>query len=371
MKPINRRKSSASRPPHADPTTPTAEDVARRAGVSQSAVSRAFTPGASIAQATREKVIVAARDLGYRPNLIARSLSTRRSHVVGVAITRLTNHFHAELLQALSTKLSSMGYRVLLFLGDPDGDADPIIDEVLQHQVDAIVLASISLSSKFAEECRGASVPVVLLNRTTLSSTVSAVTGDNFHGGRTVASFLLAGQHRSFGFIAGSKQSSTSRDREQGYSSFLRQHGIDEPIRVAGNYSFDGAADAARKILALKNPPDALFCANDHMALAVMEVAAREYGLKVGKDISIVGFDDSEPAGYSFVGLTTFSQSPRRMAHQAASMIQDMLSSSSQTPIQQVIGGDLVVRQTTRIPSSGVITVDGKKIWRLEERGDR
>jgi DNA-binding LacI/PurR family transcriptional regulator len=348
----------------------TAMDVAQRAGVSQSAVSRAFTPNASVAVETRKRVLAAAGELGYRPNLVARSLSTRRTNVIAVAISRLSNHFHAELLQALSARLVVMGYRVLLFLTDPESDADPILEEVLQHRVDAIALASISLSSHFAEECRNAAVPVVLLNRTSRSSAASAVTGDNYHGGQTIASFLFAAGHARYGYIAGSKQSSTSRDRELGFARTLRELGVPAPVRAVGNYSYEGAAEAARQLLTLPRPPDALFCANDHMAIATMDVATQEFGRRPGEDLSIVGFDDSEPAGYSCIGLTTFSQSPKRMAHQAAAMLEDMLSLSDRTPLRQVIGGELIVRRTARIPKAGIVEADGKRIWRLPDQND-
>ena len=350
---------------------PTVDDVARLAEVSQAAVSRAFTPGASISDVLRQKVMLAAKQLGYRPNLIARSLTSGKSNVVAVAISRLTNNFHAVLLETLSTQFARLGYRVLLFITDPMTDSDPIMEEIISNRVDAVVLASIRLSSHFAEQCRDAAIPVVMVNRKTESTAVSAIVGDNFHGGRTVASFLLAGRHTRFGFMAGTEHSSTSRDREDGYRSLLRENGFALAARAVGNFNFEQARQAARELLSRPDRPDALFCANDHMALAAIDVARGEFGMAVGRDISIVGFDGSDPAGWSFVGLTTFVQPAERMARLTVQVLQNMMDDPSATPVNQTVGGELLVRSSARLPPSGITEEPGRAIWRLAVRGDK
>jgi DNA-binding LacI/PurR family transcriptional regulator len=145
---------------------PTASDVARLAGVSQSAVSRSFTPGASISAAMRARVMRAAEALDYRPNLIARSLITRRSGMVGVAIGSLGNFLYPDMLERLAARLRDAGLRILLFTAPPDGDADPELAQIMRYQVDAVILAATTLSSALAEDCRRAGVPVILFNRT-------------------------------------------------------------------------------------------------------------------------------------------------------------------------------------------------------------
>src|SRR3954471_14173675 len=187
---------------------PTAYDVARLAGVSQSMVSRAFTPGCSVSPEARAKVLEAARQLNYRPNLIARSLITQRSRLIGVAMAYMENQFYPTILEALSECFAGEGYRVLLFTPGPNGDPDPILDEVLRFQVAAVILASTRMTSHFAEECSQARVPVVLFNRRTDNEAVSSVTGQNVFGSRTVGSFLAAGGHSRFAFVAGLEDSS-------------------------------------------------------------------------------------------------------------------------------------------------------------------
>ena len=264
----------------------TAYDVARLAGVSQSAVSRAFTPKASISEGTRAKIVEAATALNYRPNVIARSLITRRSRTIGLVAAYLQNHFYPDVLEVMSARLKERGYRILLFTADLNHPADPLLDEIIGYRVDGIILASITLSSRLAEECRAAGIPVLLFNRTAATAGISSVTGENLRGGRLIARFLAAGGHRRVAFMAGIENSSTSRDREGGFRAGLTECSLPLHRRVVGHYRFDCAAEATRALLSDPEPPDALFCANDHMALAAIEVARYELGLRVPEELS-------------------------------------------------------------------------------------
>lgn len=134
----------------------------------------------------------------------------------------------------------------MLFTSPLGKQSDPVLEEVLHYQVDGLVLVSVSLSSAFADECRQTSVPVVLLNRRTQSATASSVTGDNIAGSRRIAEFLVAGGHRSLAFVAGLEDSSTSQEREAGFSGFLREAGFDAPLRQVGGYTAEGAISATR-----------------------------------------------------------------------------------------------------------------------------
>lgn len=346
----------------------TSLDVARRAGVSQSAVSRAFTPGASVAFATREKVLEAARELGYRPNAIARSLITSRSRIIGVAMGYLDNQFYPEVLERLNSRLQTLGYQVLLFTGFKEREADPGIMQILQYQVDGLILASTTLSSALAEECAAAGVPIVLFNRTTERAAVSSVTSDNRRGGERVADFLLAAGHRSFGYVAGIAGSSTNRDREAGFRKRLRDAGFDPEklIRVEGYYSHEGAKAAARELFARRKLPEAVFCANDHMALAVMDVARYEYALRIPEDVSIVGYDNAGPGQWGSYALTTVEQPVDVMVGAAIDMLLQQIEGGvlKVRRNQQRVEGDLVVRASARVPETGMVEEEGRRIWR-------
>lgn len=328
----------------------TSYDVAKLAGVSQSAVSRAFTEGGKVSATTREKIKAAAAQLGYRPSFVARSLITRRSNLVGVVVPGLMNPFYAVIVDELSRAFNEMGYRVLLFSMHGDGSTDPILEDVLRHRVEALILVSTMLSSHFAEECQQNGLPVLLLNRTNGSKDVSSVTSDNIKGGAHIADFLVAGEHRQLAFMAGLDTSSTSRDREQGFTERVQWHGVAPPLRVQGLYNLDTAMEATRALLNGKNRPDGLFCANDIMAIGALNVAVGEFGLVAGKDISIIGFDDIAMANWPLFKLTTYVQPMDDMVASAVRIITQQFAEADSPAVQQVLAGKLVVRQSARLP---------------------
>ncbi|WP_449393567.1 LacI family DNA-binding transcriptional regulator [Devosia riboflavina] len=341
----------------------TSSQVARHAGVSQSAVSRTFTPGASISPKTRAKVMAAAEELGYRPNAIARSLITNRSRIIAVVMAYLENLFYPDVLEELGRLLLKENYRLLLFTGFMDRDSDPVFDQLMQYRVDGIVLASTSLSSELSEECAAAGIPVVLFNRTTERDAVSSVTTRNREGGRRVAEFLVAGGHKRFGYISGLQSSSTNRDRFGGYSEGLAEAGYTEIMLEVGNYDRAEAEAAARKMLSRPDRPDALFVANDHMAVAVMDVARHELGLSIPEDLSIVGYDDVGPARWTSYGITSMSQPLGPMVEATVGILMDQIASGEIEAQHCVLNGELVVRTSARLPKSGVVEVDGRRIY--------
>lgn len=343
----------------------TAFDVARVAGVSQSAVSRAFTAGASISRPMKAKIIEAAHKLGYRPNVIARSLSTSRSRIIGVVAGYLQNHFYPDVLEQLSARLRERGYHILLFTAETTQPADPDLAEIIGYRVDGLILASVTLSSALAEQCRAAGIPVLLFNRTTENPGVSSVMGENRRGGRLMAQFLAAGGHRRVAFMAGVEDSSTSRDREQGFLDGLGEAALALQARVVGRYRYDLAIEATRTLLAAAERPDAIFCANDHMALAALDVARHELGLEVPHDVSIVGFDDVGPAAWPSFSLTSFSQPVAAMVERAVELLVELIEGAGTEPRHETVRGELVVRGSARIPP-GCITVDGRLVWRNE-----
>lgn len=342
----------------------TSSQVAEYAGVSQSAVSRTFTPGASISPKTRAKVLAAAKELGYRPNAIARSLITNRSRIIAVVMAYLENLFYPDVLEELGRRLGAEDYHVLLFTGFMDRDSDPVFDQIMQYRVDGIILASTSLSSELSDECTVAGIPVVLFNRTTERDSASSVTTRNRDGGRQLAEFLLAGGHKRFGYIAGLPNSSTNRDRLGGFREGLEAAGITELQIRTGNYNRADAEAAARELLSLPDRPEAIFVANDHMAVAVMDVARFEFGLSIPGDLSIVGYDDVGPARWPSYGITSFTQPIVPMVSATIDILMDQIASGEIEPQHKVVSGELVVRSSARLPSTGIIERNGVKYFR-------
>ena len=328
----------------------TSTEVAKLAGVSQSAVSRVFTPGASSSKKTNELVRKAAAELGYRPNVLARSLITGKSRMIGLVVAYLDNYFYPEALELLSSALQKKGYHVLIFMsGNKEGDIADAVDEILDYQVDGIIAASVSMSSDLAKRCTSAGVPVVLFNRTQDGDRLSAVTSDNFQGGQKVARFLLAGGHKRIGYIAGWEGASTQRDREKGFTEELVRNGQELYAREVGNFNSDEARQAARTMFSKQIFPDAVFVANDAMAIAVIDVIRFELGLQVPEQVSVVGYDDVPISSWPAYDLTTVRQPANRMVAETVSILIESIENKTTTARRIEIDGPLMVRGSAKI----------------------
>lgn len=330
---------------------PTAHEVARLANVSQSAVSRTFTPGASVSEDTRARVLEAAAKLGYRPNAMARSLITGRSRIVALVMSYLENQFYPLVIEKLSQKLQKQGYHVLMFISDLD-EPDAVLAEILQYQVDGIVLASTTLSPNLAKMCAELGVPVVLFNRVPdvnapTHHLASTVTSDNYRGGQLIAELLLERGHKNIAFLAGLENSSTSIERERGFSDALSAAGKKIYRRGTGNYDFEGARAATRLLFKGAKKPDAVFVANDHMAIAAMDVLRMELGLRVPEDVSVVGFDDVPQAAWGAYSLTTVVQSVEEMVGATVELLREQMQDGVK-PRNVVIPCRIVERSSVR-----------------------
>lgn len=329
----------------------TALDVARKAGVSRSAVSRVFTPGASVSKTTAAKVRNAARELGYRPNVLARSLITGRSRIIGLVVAYLENQFYPEAIERLSKSLQERGYHVLVFMASNDSAAtQEVIDELLDYQVDGIIAASVGMSNDLTRRCEEAGIPIVLFNRDQYDDRLSSVTSDNMAGGRKLAAFLAAGGHTRIGHIAGWEGASTQIDREAGFKAGLMDAGLKLVSRAVGNFNFEQAKTAARQMFDRDDYPDAVFVANDHMAFAVMDVLRFELGLSIPGDVSVVGYDDVSLAAWPSYDLTTVRQPANRMVTETVDILMTRLDDTDAAPRRVTIDGPLITRGSARLP---------------------
>lgn len=328
----------------------TSLEVARLAGVSQSAVSRVFTPGASASKKTVEKVRKAAKELGYRPNVLARAVVSGKSRIIGLVVAYLNNQFYPEALEKLTNTLQERGYHVLIFMASHEsGNIDDVVEEILDFQVEGIIAASVALSSDLSDRCRIAGVPMVLFNRAQDDTAMSSVTSDNVAGGRKAAEFLLAAGHQKIGYIAGWEGASTQRDRESGFVSALLKAGVSLHAREVGNFVAEEARQATLKMFE-SDPPDAVFVANDHMAISVMDTLRFELGLSVPSDVSIIGYDDVTVASWPAYNLTTIRQPANRMVAETVDILLSKIEDSDVRPRRVEIDGPLIVRGSARIP---------------------
>jgi len=328
----------------------TSQDVAHEAGVSRSAVSRTFTEGASVSGRTRERVLAAAWKLGYSPNAIARSLITQRSHMVGLVMADITNPFYAKVLESFSEKLQSVGQRVLLFSIAKVHDIDQALPALLQYQVDGVIITSAVLSSAMAETCAKAGKPVILFNRYVRETTTSAVCTDNAAAGRQVANLFADAGHRRCAFIAGTANTSTSNDRQRGFLDRLAERGAPPPLVDRGDYRYEGGFAAAERLFARDDPPDAIFCANDVMALGALDLIRQVRGLRVPEDVSVIGFDGIAASGWPSYELTTMEQQIERMTSEALEILLARIADPALPPETRFVPARLVPRASARLP---------------------
>lgn len=322
-------------------------DVAKLAGVSQSAVSRCFTPGASISEKRREKVLEAAKKLNYTPNIIARSLVQKETRIIGVVLTRYKSPFYSRVLGQFTRKIQENGYNMLLLNIDNEQSVDSVMSRALQYQVDGMIITSATLSSAMVEGCLDSGTPVVLFNRYSQNNELSAVYCDGMDGGRMAGELLLK-KHSRFACIKGELGSSTSRDRSQGFIRALENSGVTDCLYERGNYSYESGYAAAERLLDTDDRPDAIFCVSDLMALGAMDAARFRFGLSVPGDVSIMGFDNIAMAAWPAYDLTTLKQPVTTMVDATMDELFKALKHKDGETIVRKIKTQLIQRGSTR-----------------------
>ncbi|UTW11990.1 LacI family DNA-binding transcriptional regulator [Marinobacterium rhizophilum] len=328
----------------------TSFDVAREAGVSQSAVSRAYTSGASISKATKDKVFAAASKLGYQPNAIARSLISRRSNMIGIVMADIINPFYPAVLDMFMRRFQERGHRVLLFMASRDQNIDDLLPQLLEYQVDGLVITSSTLSSEMADHCTKLGTPVILFNRYVPNVEASSVCCDNIDAGRSVADLFLSAGHQQLAYIAGIENTSTNQDREHGFSSRIKERRAQPVLRETGHYTYEGGYQAALRLFQQQIRPDAIFCANDIMALGAMDALRGELKLRIPDDVSIIGFDDIASAAWQGYRLTSIRPPVGRMVDATVNNLIERIE-NPEIPLAALLETvDLVVRDSARLP---------------------
>lgn len=329
----------------------TSYDVAKLAGVSQSAVSRVFQDGASASKAMRDRVMAAADQLGYRPNAIARGLITRRSNMVAVVISKLTNLYYPEVLVKLTQRFSEHGVRVLLFALERESDTESVIEQMLQYRVDGVLTAAIFTPDQL-KTIGNAQIPVVFYNRSLQDQLVSSVRCDQEEGERWLVDGLVNAGHKSFGIVEGPPDSVVSIERKMGALNKLKEMGITDITTVSGDFGYTTGRECFTKLVEKHGgAPDAVIAANDVMAIGCIDEAREAHGLDVPGDISIVGFDGVGQARYAAYDVTTVRQPIQRMTESAVSMLIERIENPELSPEKRAFSGSLIRGSSARIQS--------------------
>lgn len=315
----------------------TSYDVARAAGVSQSAVSRAFRPGGSIAPTTLARIRAAADALGYQPNAFAQGLITRRTQLVAVVISNLTNLHYPEVLAELTQRLSDRGVRVLLFALKSESEIDAVLDQIWRYRVDGAVVAARLSDGQIADfERRGTAL--VLYNREAAGA--ASVACEFADGAALLVDGLVAFGARRFGVVAGPADSAVGEARVAGALARLAARGIAGTPVERGDFGYATGRAAANRLLAA--PLDAIIAANDVMALGALDAARHDHGLTVPDDLAVVGFDGVAPAAWASYRLTTIRQPVGRMTAAAIDLLFARIEDPATRPEQRRFAGDLV-----------------------------
>jgi LacI family transcriptional regulator len=331
-------------------------DVARQAGVSQTTVSRAFRADPRVKSSTRERILTIARDMGYLPNVGARSLITRRTGIIGVVVADLTNPLYPEMISIMHEVLVSAGYRMMLIRDDKDAEGGPDLDPIRGRAVDGVIFASATSASPVVAEFLGAGMPVVLLNRDVEDVEVDRLLPDDEAACSAAVDHLVALGHREIAALTGPGDTVSGEVRSRYITEALARHGISVPAEWlrSGNYSHSDGKSLTLEVLSCPQRPTAIVCANDTMAFGALD-AAGDLGVRVPEDLSVTGIDDAMSA-WSMVSLTTVALPKQDMARQAVETILARIAGAS-GPAQRVLFPvKLVPRSSTASPRPDTTT---------------
>ena len=327
---------------------PTIHDVASRAGVSKSLVSLALRGSPRVSDASREAILRAAAELGYRPNAAARSLVDRRSHTIGVLILDLHNPVFAEILDGVQGEARRHGFSTMLV----SGGADPVleqaeIDTLLQFQVEGLILISHRLAPAALRSIT-AEVPTVIVTRSDVAlPRMDTVSNDDVSGAGLGVDHLVGLGHTRIACLTGG-DNPISRAREQGYRDAMARHGLETHVLVVPGGLTDGAGYAAA-VGSLVSSPTALLAANDIAALGAI-AAVQDAGLRVPEDVSVIGYDGIAIGGLRSVNLTTVAQPLKELGQVAAQRLVARIEHPTSAARHVTVDSHLVVRGTTAPP---------------------
>jgi LacI family transcriptional regulator len=331
-------------------TSVTIKDVARLAGVSPMTVSRVINGSERVSPETRRTVEQAISELGYVPSRLARGLSRQRTGTLALIVPDVANPFFTLIVRAAEDVARRAGYRIVLC--DTRGDLSierEVIEEMIAHRVEGIVIAPVSDGSK-SHLLRFAKfgVPFVLVDRTVLGIDVDTILGDSVGGAKQLVEHLISLGHRRIGFIVESDEVSTARDRRRGYESALEAAGIELDPAIVAKATVDpsGGFDGMQRLLQLEDPPTAVFTVNNLVALGAIE-AVRGAGLEVPDDLALVCFDDIEYASRLNPFLTVMEQPAEAFGTIGTQLLLDRIEGrASERPRLVVLPAEFVIRKS-------------------------
>jgi len=323
-------------------TRSTIQDVAERAGVTKSTVSKYLNAGSGgyyVSAQTRERIEAAIESLRFEPSLIAQGLTHNRTMTIGLIAPDIRNPFYPDLVAGVQDVLEDAGYTLLLGSSNSDPEREmAIARSMIRRQVDGVILGSARMQAEDIESLMESGMRFVLASRDLPHLVTDSVTVDNRAGAELAVDHLVELGHRRIAHVAGPQDVVPFRNRLWGYRHALIRHGIDpvdDLVVIAASSAPEAGAAAARELLDREARPTAIFMGNDNMALGAMD-AARQRGLRIPEDVSIVGFDNIALTANSFISLTTVDSRAAELGAEAASLLLGRLAASDDPPYDDV-----------------------------------
>lgn len=324
----------------------TIKDVALHAQVSRSAVSRTFTDGASVSSKMRKKVEKSAELLGYRPNLLARSLTTRRTKLIGLISNNYKNPYFLEIFDLFTRGLQDVGLRPLLVNLTNDEDPKIAAELLLQYSVDGVIFAGSELHAGFSNAIRESEIPVVhSFGHPQGGFEVHTVSVDDKQCGQVAAQTLIERGYKSVGYIGGSSTMMVINDRLEGFKDEIAKHpDIKLNISFAGTHSYIAGRDEMNRLLKTSHA-EAYFCSDDVLSIGAIS-AIEEAGLCVPRDIGIIGMNNMEISGWDNINLTTIHQPTAQIVSSTIELVEAILEDDKRHPETRLFSCKLIDRGT-------------------------
>jgi len=326
----------------------TLKEVAMRAGVSRSAVSRTYTKGASVSAKTRAKVMQAASDLGYSPNVLASSLTTGRTKLVGLISDNFHNPIFLQVFDRFTKRLQDKGLRPLLINLSGETDPEQSVRLLQQYSADAVIVASSTLPMSFAQSFHDAGMRVVhSFGRHTSTPKVHVVGIDNIAAGMLAARTLVEHGYKRVGMMAGPASATSTQDRLAGFLQVMREHPeVETTTSFASAYSFDAGRTEMTRLLSGRYA-EAYFCGDDVLTIGALS-AAQSKGLEVPKGLGLLGLNDMEIAGWENIALTTIHNPIFQIVDTSIELVTGMLDGTNKAPEARLFDCHVVERETLR-----------------------
>jgi DNA-binding LacI/PurR family transcriptional regulator len=335
----------------------TLEEIAKKAGVARMTVSRALSGKSYISKETEKKIKKIADEMGYQPNLIARSLSIRKSMTIGIFMPKTKNIFLdvyiTQILSGITDIVQEFDYRIMFFPYPENGRKKGLYTSIANSKlIDGMVLLKTKMDDPDLESLASSGFPFVCVNYRKKDDKYNFVDSKNKEGARLAVEHLVSLGHKRIGFVAGSPKETNAVDRFAGYKQVMSKYKLETKPEwiIDGDFSKEKAYENTEKLFSGKSMPTAIVSSDDYMAIGVME-KLKEHGLSVPGDISIVGFDDIELASYIHPQLTTVRQPIYEIGKSSAEMLLNLINKTKNVPHTKYLDVELIVRGSTSSPA--------------------